>query len=153
MPSDSSTIEIEIEYHKFIAGREIAEVLEICDEAVWLEMEEFGWPGFYRFPTRYFMRPDLPPPPVFCISAIKEGSLLISGLIGGVALKYCYDRFWKGFRRSHFGDDVEELGRLLGNRMGSIVARLGTWLGEYQEDAAARKSNITRITVRQKDTK
>jgi hypothetical protein len=151
VPEDATTIEIEIEYSEFIAGRELVDVLNLCDEAVWTELERLGWPPFWRFSVRRYRRPDLDDlPPFFCVSRVGSGSLLISSIIGGVALKYCYDRFWKGFRRSGFGDSVEDLSSVVGDRAASIVTRISGWLGRYEEEAKAQKSNIKSIKVKRR---
>jgi len=151
MPESAVTIEIEIEYSQFIAGREIIEILELCDEAIWAELAQLGWPPFWSLPPRRYRRTGLEElPPFFCVSHVGSGSLLISGILGGIALKYCFDRFWKGFRRSGFGDSIEELGNVLGNRAAAIVSRIGRWIERYEHEAKRNNSNIRSIKVSQR---
>lgn len=145
MPTEENTIEVVIEYDGFIAGRELAEIIEVLDEALWYEMEEFFLPSPFRY--RYLRRYG-EPPPLFCISEAKRGSLILTGAIGGAAATYCFNRFKKGFRRSRFGEEIEHFGRLIGDQMGSVIERMNRWLEEYADDAKESKSRIKSIQVR-----
>src|SRR5215213_8954829 len=106
MPAEETQIEVVIEFDGFIAGRELSEIVEILDEALWYEIEDAVFPLFrYRYMRRFDE-----PPPLFCISEAKKGSLLLTGVIGGAAATYCFNRFKKGFRRSRFGEEIEHFG-------------------------------------------
>ena len=96
MPIEDQRIEVVIEYDEFIAGRELSEIIEILDEALWYEIEdEMMFPPFrYRHP--FFRRFQESPPSLFCITEVNKGSLFLTGFIGGAAVKYCFDRFKKG---------------------------------------------------------
>ena len=144
MPAEALLIVIDVQYEDFFAGRELAEILEICDETVWEELfYEFG-----PFPPYYLGYSREGPPPIFCISQIKSGSLHIVGIIGTLAAKYCYDRFKRGFRRSSFRHSIEELGRLTGEASSRIIERLNKRLEEYLETSGVRPSNIKNIKAR-----
>jgi hypothetical protein len=133
MPADEDYIEVIIEYEGFIAGRELSEIIEVLDEALWYEIENtFPLP----FRSSYFGR-FREPPPLFCISEANRGSLLLTGVIGGAAATYCFNRFKRGFRRSRFGAQVEHFGLLVGDNLGHAIERMNDWLEDYLAEARA----------------
>jgi hypothetical protein len=148
MPEDAVTIDITIEYSDFIAGWEIAEILELCDDAVWAELEELGWPPFRPLPFGYYRRSASGQSrPLFCVSKVEGGSFVISGILTAAALRYCYNRFRRGYRKSHIDESVEEFITVLLNRAASIVSRITRWIQEYEDEAKAQNSNIKRLSV------
>jgi hypothetical protein len=146
MPTEDAQIEVIVEYDGFIAGRELAEIIEVLDEALWYEIEDHIFPPFgYRYRGRFDE-----PPPFFCVTEVKKGSLILTGAIGGAAAAYCFNRFKRGFRRSRFGDEIEHLGHLVGDRLGGVVERMNGWLEEYTAEAKEKKSRIKNVRVRRK---
>lgn len=150
MNTDESQIEVIIEYDKFIAGRELAEIIEVLDEAVWYEMEDKFLQPPFRYRYSYFRRFDEPPPSLFCVTEVSRGSMLLTGIIGGATAKYCYDRFRKGFRRSRFGDQIEIMGQIIGDNLSGFIESMNRWLEEYTADAREKRSNIKSIKARRK---
>src|SRR3954469_22627870 len=148
MSNNDPQIEVIVEYDQFIAGRELSEIIEVLDEALWYEIEEaiLPMPLRYHFPRILDQRP----PSTFCIAEVKEGSLILVGAVGGAAVAYCYNRFKRGFRRSRFGDEIEHLGRSLGENLGRVLERMSHWLDEYTADAKDNHSRIRSIKVRRK---
>ncbi len=89
MNTDDPQIEVIVEYDQFIAGRELSEIIEVLDGALWYEIEDEFLPPPFRYRYLYSRRSDEPPPSLFCITETSKGSLLITGIIGGAAAKYC----------------------------------------------------------------
>ena len=148
MPTDEQKIEVLIEYENFIAGRELSEIIEILDEALWYEIDSELFPIPFRYRFQLARRFSESPPPLFCITEVHKGSVLLTGIISGAAAKYCFDRFSRGFKKSRFGEEIEHLGQIIGNRLGAIVERMNQWLEEYRLDANDRRSNLKSIKVR-----
>lgn len=148
----SPEIEIIIEYEGFIAGRELSEIIEALDEALWDEIQE---EELYPFPPRFYTHGWRlrEPTPLVCISAVQEGSISLTCILGGVAAKYCYDRFKRGFRRSRVGDEIEHFGNTLGNNIKMVLQRVNSWLDDYTEHARANHSHIKKIRAREKNSK
>jgi hypothetical protein len=68
MPSEHSEIEVHVEFDEFIAGRELSEILELLDAALWYEVvEEFDFPPFH-FRYQYSRGFEGPPPALFCLT-------------------------------------------------------------------------------------
>jgi hypothetical protein len=147
MTTDNEQLEVLVEYDGFLAGRELAEILEVLDEAVWYELDEpFLSPSFrYRYSRRFQEAP-----PIFCLTEANKGSLLLTGMLGGAAATYCLNRFKRGFRRGHFGDEIEHFGEIVSNRLGVIVERVNQWLDEYVSEAREHQSRIKSVRVRRK---
>lgn len=156
MSSEDPQIEVIVEYDGFIAGRELSEIINILDEVLWFEVFRYDFEardiprGYLAY--RYFSRLN-EPPPLFCISEVGKGSLLLTGAIGGAAATYCFNRFKRGFRRSHLGSEIEQLGKLAGDQLAKIVERMNLWLEDYVAEANEEKSRIKSVRVRQKKSK
>jgi hypothetical protein len=153
MEQDTNSLEspefnIIIDYDDFIAGRELAEIIEIADETLWEVLEELYYPVPY---IRRDWRRETPPSLV-CVSEIRKGSMELICVLGTAAVIYCHKRFSKGFRKSRFGPSIESLGKALGDRMGSVIEALSINLGLYSEDAQRNGSRIKSIRV-QRETK
>jgi hypothetical protein len=156
MAPDEPQIEVVVEYDEFIAGRELSDIINVLDEVLWLEINRYdqmaGRSPRAFIAYRYFSRFN-EPPPLFCISEVGKGSMLLTGAIGGAAATYCFNRFKKGFRRSHLGDEIEVFGKMVGNELAKIVERMNLWLEDYVAEANEEKSRIKSVRVRQKKSK
>jgi hypothetical protein len=155
--ADHQEIEIHIEYHEFIAGRELSEILELLDATLWYELL-YEFERDY-FPPHFLYRHGVPrmldeqPPSLFCVKEISKGSLLITGFLGGAAATYCFNRFKKGFRPKRFGEQIERLGRVAGDHLEAIVERMNLWLEEYVAEAKEKNSRIKSIRAKRKNSR
>lgn len=150
MFQENLEIEIIVEYDEFLAGRELAEIFDVLDSALFYEISE----GYFPHPLLppYFF-PELPQesrPAFFCVKEVNRGSISIGGLVGGAAAIYCYNRFLKGFRPKRFGKSIEQLGKILGDNLDEVLKRINEWLQEYLTEANNRGSRIKNIQARKK---
>ena len=145
MAQENFEIEIIVEYDEFLAGRELSELLDVLDSSLFNEIID----GFFPqpFPSPYFAShlPQESRPAFFCVKEVNRGSIFITGLIGGAAATYCYNRFKKGFQPKRFGDSIENFGKILGDNLDEVLKRMNDWLEEYLSEANKRGSRIKSI--------
>lgn len=148
--ADSDGVSIEVQYEGFFAARELAEIIEIAEDEIWLGLEEELWNRFGPpFRPAYFARYRYDqPPPIFCITAIESGSALIHGLVGTAALMYCAKRFRGGLLRSRFPGELEHTGTIVGNIMADVLGKINSRLEEWMADATQRKTNVRGVSVK-----
>ena len=144
---------ITIDFENFVTRFDLDEILGSIDRIIereifrdihpmWFLSEEFFGPFEHKY--------NQPRMTYLGIRSINSGSLIIGAFIGGAVLAYVGTRFAQGVDESLLADELKRSGRITGDSVGRILARVNDWAERYIEKQKEKGGNVRAIKARAK---
>ncbi|MBI5638271.1 MAG: hypothetical protein HZA03_09920 [Nitrospinae bacterium] len=143
-----------IEFDDFLTRFDLEEILSSIDGIIEDELLSNFDSDFplmrrhnYRHPPWYQEAPGLS---YIGITAVNRGSIILSVIFSSAVSTYVAHRFKIGIDKSLLAKDIERSGKLIGDKLGSILKRINDWVEEYVPEQRELGGKVKKIRVEKK---